>query len=107
MFISGCWIDSDLQAVDTISERHAIRQFSDQPVENFLKALRQAREQLFALRHLLQYLIGDGDPANDKVATWTGHYPRQTREDAPGFILSKDLLRVMACLDIATQENKS
>ena len=100
-FVSGCLIDSDLQVVDILSERHAICQFSDQPVENFLKALRQTREQLFALRHLLQYLIGNGDLASDKVATWTGYYIGQTSEGAPNNILSRDLVLVMACLDIA------
>ena len=101
VLISGCWINPNLQAMDTISEMHAIRPFSDQPAEKVLEALQQAREQLFALRHLLQCLVGDGDPAKDIIATWTGHYTRQTREDAPGLILSKHLLHVKACLGLA------
>ena len=99
-FVSGCLIDPDLKVVDILNERHAICHFSDQPVENFLKALRHTREQLFVLRHLLQSLIGNGDLASDKVAAWTGYCTGQTSEGAPSIILSKDLVLVMACLDI-------
>ena len=99
-FVSGCLIDPDLKVVDILSERHALYHFSGQPVEKFLRALRHTREQLFVLRHLLQSLIGNGDLASDKVAAWTGCCNGQTSEGAPSIILSKDLVLVMACLDI-------
>ena len=101
VLISGCWIRPNLQAMDTINNMHVTCPVNDQPAEKVLEALQQAREQLFALRHLLQCLVGDGDPAKDIIATWTGHYTRQTKEDAPGLILSKHLLHVKACLGLA------
>ena len=75
-------------------------------MERYSEALNHTRDQLFALRHLLRSLIGHGDVACDKVAQWTGYCADQTSETAPSITLGKDLLLVMACLDIVHRRIK-
>ena len=98
-FTSGCLVASDLQTIDEKSKRYAVQLFEDQPSENILEVLAYTRDQLFALKHLLQFLIG-----HDKIAQWTGVYTTQGNRPAPSVILGKDLLLVMACLH--TIQNK-
>ena len=92
--------------VDSHSHDHAIKYFRGHPVKQFLRALRQTKRKLTELDHHLDFLTGNGDPGDGKLAAWTHYQPNPKHPDfisglsSPGEILDKDLNFVQACLDI-------
>ena len=80
-----------------------------QIVKKFLRALRHTKRKLEQLEQLLESLVGDGDPGNDKLAAWTNYQPDQTNTSvstSPGEILNRDLNLVQACLDIVKKRTE-
>ena len=102
-FASGCLIDPNRRLLDTYSVDHALHHFRGQLVKKFLRALRHTKRKLAQLERLLESLVGDGDPGNDKLAAWTNYQPDLTNTSvstSPGEILNRDLNLVHACLDM-------
>mgnify|MGYP001383781006 CR=1 FL=1 len=74
-------IDPRHKLLDVHSVNHALHHFKGKLVKKFLRALRQAKRKLIELDHLLESLVGDGDPGNDKLAALTNYQPNPNHPD--------------------------